>query len=34
MRRLFVAIALVLAIVLVAGTALVAAFDASPRDGR
>ncbi len=32
MRRLFVAIALVLAIVLVAGTALVAAIDASPRD--
>jgi pimeloyl-ACP methyl ester carboxylesterase len=31
-RRLFVAIALVLAIVLVAGTALVAAFDATPRD--
>jgi pimeloyl-ACP methyl ester carboxylesterase len=31
-RRLFVAIALVLAIVLVAGTALVAAIDASPRD--
>ena len=30
MRRLFVAIALVLAVVLVAGTALVAAYDASP----
>jgi pimeloyl-ACP methyl ester carboxylesterase len=32
-RRLFVAIALVLAVVLVAGTALVAAFDAAPTNG-
>lgn len=33
MKRLFVAIALVLAVLLVAGTSLVAAFDASPTDG-